>query len=326
MQPLLRPFAERVASIRLKPPTIPYVSNLTGTWITAGQATDPAYWARHLRQPVRFAAGISELLKDENRLLLEVGPGRTLSTFAKQQGHADAGRTVGPSLPHAQDSGSDLASMLGALGRLWLAGVSVDWDQVHAGERRRRIPLPTYPFERRRYWIEPNGPARRGATSGTAVAAEAGPDDPPTNPPVSLHPRPNLLNVYAAPRDDTERTMVAIWQDLLGIEQVGIYDDFFELGGHSLLATRLVSRVRDALGRELSLETLFAAPTVAGLSQWMAEDAIRQPQTQITATRAHGEAADDELLAGLDRLSDEEVGSMLANLLADLPPEETGRR
>jgi len=96
---------------------------VTGTWITAEEATDPSYWARHLRQTVQFTAGISQLL-EPNRILLEVGPGRTLCTFALQHAEQAAGQVVLPSLRHPQDQQSDLAFLLNILGRLWLAGAS----------------------------------------------------------------------------------------------------------------------------------------------------------------------------------------------------------
>lgn len=152
MNPIVGTFTEHLKTVKLNPPQIPFISNVTGTWITAAEATDLNYWARHLRLGVRFAEGIAELLKDSRVLFLEVGPGRTLSTLAKQQAF---GRIVLSSLPHPKDEQSDVVSMLNALGRLWLAGIQVDWLGFYAHEKRDRIPLPTYPFERQRYWIDP---------------------------------------------------------------------------------------------------------------------------------------------------------------------------
>jgi acyl transferase domain-containing protein/acyl carrier protein len=150
----VEPFADEVRKVALKAPEIPFVSNLTGTWITAAQATDRAYWAGHLRQPVRFAAGVAELLSDPRRILLEVGPGRTLTTLAGRH-PARTEQAVVTSLGHLRDGTEDQASLLSALGRLWLAGLRLDWSGFHGAERRMRVPLPTYPFERQRYWIEP---------------------------------------------------------------------------------------------------------------------------------------------------------------------------
>ncbi len=156
MEPILAPFAERVRAVRREPPRIPFVSNLTGTWITADQATDPGYWSRHLRQAVRFGDGLGTLASDGKAALLEVGPGQTLSTLARQV--PGVSRPVS-SLPQARDGRSAAEHLTEAVGRLWLAGVAMDWPAYHAGEDRRRVELPTYPFERKRYWIEGGPPA-----------------------------------------------------------------------------------------------------------------------------------------------------------------------
>jgi len=155
MAPILVPFTERVKKVSLKPPQIPYVSNVTGTWLTAEEATDPNYWARHLRSSVRFAEGVQQLLKEPEQILLEVGPGWTLRTLAIRHPDKAAKQVVVSSLPHPQDRQSDVAFLLNTLGKLWLAGVQVDWSGFYAHDRRHRLPLPTYPFERQLYWIEP---------------------------------------------------------------------------------------------------------------------------------------------------------------------------
>ncbi|MBC1239443.1 MULTISPECIES: type I polyketide synthase [Nostoc] len=150
MESILQPFIKEVSKVKLHPPKIPFISNVTGTWITAEQTTDPNYWAKHLRCCVRFSAGISALLQEPNRIFLEVGPGQTLSTFAKK--HSE--RVGLSSLRHPKEKHSDVTFLLNALGKLWLCGVNVDWTGFYAHQRHYRVPLPTYPFERQRYWIE----------------------------------------------------------------------------------------------------------------------------------------------------------------------------
>ncbi len=161
MEPVLEPFAEQVARIRLQPPSLPYLSNLTGTWITPEQATDPAYWAAHLRSTVRFAEAAAQLLVDPSLILLEVGPGHTLSTLVKQQSARPDGGLVLASLRHPHEPTADHTFLMTTLGRLWLAGTEIDWPGLYAGESRQRVPLPTYPFEGQRYWVEPQPPADR---------------------------------------------------------------------------------------------------------------------------------------------------------------------
>jgi acyl transferase domain-containing protein len=156
LEPMVDPFIELVRTVELRTPEIPYVSNVTGTWITADQATDPAYWAQHLCQPVRFADGVDVLWQEPEQVLLQVGPGQTLSSLVIQHwGGGSAVERVLPSLPYAHDRQPDKAFLLTTLGRLWLSGVAVDWSRFYAGEHRHRISLPTYPLERKRYWIDP---------------------------------------------------------------------------------------------------------------------------------------------------------------------------
>ncbi|MFL6262221.1 MAG: SDR family NAD(P)-dependent oxidoreductase [Thermoanaerobaculia bacterium] len=164
MDPILAPFAERVRAVHRSAPELPFVSNLTGAWITAGEAVDPAYWARHLRGAVRFHDGLRALAADSGAVLLEVGPGQTLSAFARQALPAD--RPLARSLPHPKETQAAGEFLLGAVGQLWLAGVEIDWRALHAGERRHRVELPTYPFERQRYWVD-----RRTAPAGGDTAA-----------------------------------------------------------------------------------------------------------------------------------------------------------
>jgi len=153
MDPILNTFATEVGKLNLQSPRIPYLSNLSGTWITDAEATDANYWARHLRQPVRFADGIQELFNAPKSILLECGPGQTLAQLAKHQPKSKA-HVILSSLPHLQEGTSPVVHLFNTLGRVWLAGSRIDWDAFYAGQRRRRIPLPTYPFEHKRYWVE----------------------------------------------------------------------------------------------------------------------------------------------------------------------------
>jgi amino acid adenylation domain-containing protein len=155
MEPILQPFLEQVKRMRLEPPRLPFLSNVTGTWIRPEEATDPAYWVRQLRQAVRFADGVALLLAEPHRILLEVGPGNTLSTLARQHPAAGLGHAMVATLRHPKQADADVAVLLQALARFWLAGGEIDWTAFWAGERRRRVALPSYPFERQRYWVDP---------------------------------------------------------------------------------------------------------------------------------------------------------------------------
>lgn len=152
MEPILAPFAEIVANVTRQEPQIPIVSTLTGTWLTAEEAQDPHYWAGQLRHTVRFSEAMQTLMQDPSRVYLEVGPSHNLTSAAQQHGRE---LTVIPSQGHARANEPAQKSMLEALGHLWLAGVTADWTAFYERESRRRIALPTYPFERQRYWVDP---------------------------------------------------------------------------------------------------------------------------------------------------------------------------
>jgi len=277
MEPILKAFEEKVRRVQLQAPKIPFVSNVTANWITEQEATDPHYWIRHLRETVRFSDGVKSLLNKPNVIGLEVGPGQTLSTLARQ--NVSTKNTIIACSRRNKHEGSDTKQLVTALGQLVLAGVEVDWFRYYAQERRHRVPLPTYPFEHRRYWIE-----RKVPVAGTASAQlSTGHEDEPSpvtdllaSGSISSQKRTGLRSNYVAPLSELEKAIISIWQELFGIEGIGIDDNFFELGGDSLLATQLASRLRDGWGVRFSISDLLNAPTVTQLAdrietiRWMA--------------------------------------------------------
>lgn len=249
--PLMRPVADQVAALagrmRLSPPRIPLLSNLMGTWLTAADATDPGYWARHLVGTVRFARGAEALLATPGRVLVEMGTGGALGTFVRQQAAA-MGTAAPPAavcLPHAADDTPDTAAILGALGRAWTAGVEPDWTALgdadgHGHGRVRRF---------------------------VAGAQDAPPDAAP-----SVHPAAGGEEGDGTEAGEVAGVLAGIWKEVLGVD-AGPDDDFFLLGGHSLAASRLIARVRARFGVEMRLRTLFQTRTVAGMARWIADGA-----------------------------------------------------
>jgi acyl transferase domain-containing protein/acyl carrier protein len=180
MEPAVADLTGISRGIVMNPPRIPYLSNVTGTWVTPEDLGDPGYWARHMRQTVRFAEGISELLKNPDRLFLEIGPGGTLGTLVKQHPQAPAGVVTASALRSASEGRSDLEHLLEAVGRLWAAGAQVDWKGFWGEERRLRVELPTYPFERQRCWVDPprgGGLSRAARALAREAAGPAGIED-----------------------------------------------------------------------------------------------------------------------------------------------------
>ena len=177
MAPAAEALAKHLASVPLAAPKIPYLSNVTGTWITDAEATDPALWARHLVEPVRFSDALGELLAVDGPALLEVGPGRTLTTLARQHPSCGPGRSIRATLGDRRDGKGAEQALVTALASLWVEGHPVDWREFTAGESPRRVPLPTYPFERRRFWIESGDGATapiEGSTTQEGKTADLG--------------------------------------------------------------------------------------------------------------------------------------------------------
>ena len=160
MDPVLEAFGQRVAQVRLNPPQIPYVSNVTGTWASPEDATDPDYWVRHLRSCVRFSDGLHLLTSAGRYVFAEVGPGRSLASLVRAHAPATAPSRLAPvavpTMRRPEEHRDDTEVLLESLGRIWAAGAPVRWDQFWRGEKRRRVPLPGYPYERRRHWIDRN--------------------------------------------------------------------------------------------------------------------------------------------------------------------------
>ncbi|WP_437760882.1 FkbM family methyltransferase [Sorangium sp. So ce1389] len=245
--PMMAPIAGRLTRLvegyALKPPQIPYISNVTGAAITAEQATDPAYWAAHLCRPVRFADGLRALAQRPERILLEAGPGQTLSSLAiaHQRGDAAAARLVVASMRHAYDAQPDTAVLLKALSQLRLAGAALE-----AGS------FPALPLHVERGAETAPGPGDEVAeTSG--LVASAPPED------ASAAPQDE-------PPDNVETQLAASWQRLLSLERVGRDDDFFSLGGNSLVASRLLFRIFKDFRVNVPLRRLYEVRTLAGMA------------------------------------------------------------
>lgn len=156
MNSIIEPFTAKVAKVKLNAPTLPIISNVTGTVLKDEEAKNPEYWAKHLAGTVKFSNGIEELLKEDGSVLVEVGAGTTLSTVVKHQLKSERSSCAVSTMRHPRNEASDTAVFFSSLGKLWAEGIQVNWDEMYKGEKRLRTPLPTYPFERQRYWIDIN--------------------------------------------------------------------------------------------------------------------------------------------------------------------------
>jgi amino acid adenylation domain-containing protein len=265
LDPVIEPFTACMARARLHPPQIPYVSGVTGKWMTQQEATDPAYWGRHAREPVQFSAGVTELLKNPSHILLEVGPGNVLSTLARQHTGFSGDRRIVSSLSDGFSGQGDAASLMNGLGALWLWGVQPDWTAVHGEQRRQRISLPTYPFERKRYWL--NGPAvLQAASEQAAVSSVDSPRFADVMPiteegqPVNVNSQSVAPAATPAIRVVKIRAMLTgIFEELSGVDLSTVDDSttFLEMGFDSLFLTQLTQSLHSRCGLKITFGQLL---------------------------------------------------------------------
>jgi acyl transferase domain-containing protein/SAM-dependent methyltransferase len=228
MEPILSEFEEIVARVPLSPPTIPFVATLTGEWAD-GPVTQARYWSAQLRSTVRFADGVRSLTSakapaGKDAIFLEVGPGNTLATFAAENAKSMETQSLClASLPGPSDKRADTEVLLNGLGQLWANGVNVDWERFHRSEQRARVSLPTYPFERRIYWI--------GARPGQSAVVKHEPRDTS-----AWYHRPTWREVGPA---EAEMAVLSDRRILVLDEQTGVgvklRDRLATLGAHPIV-------------------------------------------------------------------------------------------
>ncbi|NEQ58278.1 MAG: alpha/beta fold hydrolase [Moorea sp. SIO4A1] len=257
MEPILDSFTDQVKQVSLKPPQIPYLSNVTGTWITAEQAVNPRYWAQHLRQTVRFSQGVQQLLKQPETILLEVGPGRTLSTLTKRHSQKAVEQLVLTSVRHPRQEQSDLSFLLTTVEQLREAGVSVDWDGCH-GQTPDQQDI-----------LRHKGQEDDTQKDNSTLESESS-------------------KTFVAPRNDLERQLTKIWENVLGIKSISVTDNFYDLGGDSLLAVRLFAEIEKIFHKKLPLASLLMAPTVAQLVNQLRQDQGAAPWSSVVPIQPNG--------------------------------------
>ncbi|MES2933180.1 MAG: amino acid adenylation domain-containing protein [Pseudomonadota bacterium] len=257
LDPILEQFLAKVGEVELHAPQIAYITNVTGSWVTPEQATDPAHWVRHMRQTVRFAEGLELLLETSDGIYLEVGPGQTFSSIIRHHPKKQNVRFAGPTL--AGTTASDTATLLTSLGQLWINGVALDWQSLYAHELRRRVALPVYPFDRYRYWPEAR-PVTTKATTRFVITSAA-----PANKSDQMQHVAEVESITL--QDDIELEVGKAFKEILGVDTVASSDNFFELGGSSLSSLSLIIRLKQRFDCSLSNADLLENPTVKALAQ-----------------------------------------------------------
>ena len=285
VDPILSEFEQHVRRVELRAPRIPFMSTVTGSWASGEQLTDPKYWVQNLRNTVNFASGIVNLLSRGDPAFVEVGPGITLARLVEPNRSGVVGRIAAvATMPPASRPTEGHAAVLGAVGELWSAGVAVDWRRLHAGEARRRVPLPGYHFDRKRYWVE----LKEKVTQGENVAPTPQVyDGGPINTQASAHevvtdPASDLA------ADDIEALIRQIFQDVLGRDKVGPKDRFFDLGGDSLMALSVLNRIERTTGQTLAPATLLENQTPRKLAQVLRREVTAEPKDLLVPIQVEG--------------------------------------
>jgi acyl transferase domain-containing protein/glutamate-1-semialdehyde aminotransferase len=260
MDSIVDPFAALVKRVKLSPPQIPFVSTVTGSWITDEQATDPQYWATHLRQTVRFAPGIQTIWQQPERVLLEVGPRTTTATLARQQAKYPQQQIAISTLNDAPDN--EWTALLQAVGQLWLAGVPINWTNFAAEETRSRIPLPTYPFERQHFWIDPLPHPNRSGANTPATNSQ-----PQIATPMS-QPQPTAVSSSAL----LITLLKEVFTATSGLEMMNVAESttFLEMGLDSLSLTQIGIALKKKFQVKITLRQLLEIyPTFGTLADFL---------------------------------------------------------
>jgi acyl transferase domain-containing protein len=287
MNSIVDPFAEFVGQFELSAPNIPILSTVTGDWMTDEQATDPRYWAEHLRKPVRFSSAVTQMWNDDpTRILIELGPRRTLATLSKQHASDPKNQIAIPTLKDNADDNAEWHSMMTAVAQLWLAGAEIQWDLLSSDGNQKptsvHVSLPTYAFQRKQYFI---APAQSGDKSGvkSAPGAESGaesviPVQPQIQTASAIAEAPS--NQFANPSEMIPMSRIpnivtaikAVFENTSGfdLDEFDGETTFFEMGLDSLVLTQTATALKKELNFEVTFRQLLEeTPTVDSLAAWL---------------------------------------------------------
>ena len=292
MKEIVAPFAEFVSQFNLNPPQIPILSTVTGDWMSDEQATDPQYWADHLRKPVRFSEAVLRMWSDDDengdpdRILIELGPRRTLATLSKQHAHDPKNQIAIPTLSNTSENNAEWSSLLSAVAQLWLAGATIDWRLLSKDglpRDRRHTTLPTYAFQRKRYFIAPGTQPRSTADSPTQLESSATINPPNAATTLEVPAAPQPVKQLASQTETISMSRIPaitasiyrVFEELSGFELEEFDGDttFFEMGLDSLVLTQTATHLKKEMGIEVTFRQLLEeTPSVDSLSEWLDEN------------------------------------------------------
>ncbi|GMU95633.1 amino acid adenylation domain-containing protein [Ignavibacterium album] len=282
MEPVIQPFIGEFKNIRLNKPSIPFISSLTGTWIKEEQAIDPEFWAAQVRNTVRFSDGMKELQKNNNLVLVEVGPGRALSTMAGQHKKETGKQTIITTLTQPNEDADDSTNFLTAIGKIWLSGIKINWSKFYGGKRRRRLHLPGYQFDRKSYWIEP---PKRSDFRKSIVSVSSN-----TN--LQLTRKEKVKKIIQGEAMTRKEYITGILKDILeelsGINKSELDESktFLELGFDSLFMTQVSLAFQKKFDIKITLRQLLeTSPSINAIADYidskLAQGKFEPPKQEI---------------------------------------------
>ena len=248
MEPIVEEFQQIVSSFTLGEPQVPFVSNISGDWITPEQATSPEYWASHLRQPVRFFSCLTTLFSQKGQVLIEVGPGQVLTFLSQQHPDIESAQVISMTRRPVERK-DDRSVLLAMVGKLWAAGVGVDWQNLHSLQTPHKVSLPSYPFARKHFWLE----------RVDAIVSPSGTDQ-------------EHLPGVAISESDVVQGVSQVLVQLTGVVASELNEtiSFSEFGFDSLLLTQIASVLTEKFGVPVRFRQLNnEAPTIKALAAYI---------------------------------------------------------
>jgi malonyl CoA-acyl carrier protein transacylase len=253
VEPILEEFRTTLSRVTFHQPIIPYISGLSGHWITVEEAADPGYWLRHMRQTNRFSHGLNRLFKEPNTVFIEVGSGRGLTLFVNRHPGKGPGHKTLNLVKHHKETISDVSFLLDKIGKLWTLGVNIDWQAINPRENRHRVPLPLYPFDRHYFSVD----------ISSHLKQERHREDTITQPGSTGKEKDSALALL----DPVQEKTAAVLQEVLGLDQVPLDKDFFELGGDSLTAVMTSSKLSKTFQVEFPVIVILSGATVKEIAE-----------------------------------------------------------
>ncbi|NOQ25782.1 MAG: amino acid adenylation domain-containing protein, partial [Bacteroidales bacterium] len=294
MDNILDEFEKEVEKVKINSPKIPFISNYTGKRITDDEISKPGYWSNHLRHTVRFAEGIELILKNKNVIFLEVGPGKVLSSLVGSNKQIGDGHKVINTVRHPKEQGNDLFHLLNGIGELWLNGLEINWGNFYQNEKRRKISLPTYSFDKIKYPVNVNAYdllnkefqkplPNLGTNNGNHLEAINSTETDHNEVKKTINENIDTVNNSRNDFSNLKEELFEMYSQFFGREDFDIDDDFFDIGGDSLKAFTMIGRIHKTFNIKLSLTEFLSKSSIRKLIEYIKLEKSSIPKVNYTS-------------------------------------------